>query len=88
MKYFYEENMICAVHQWLSHMVCGLQAGHAERADYTALTPLPLLPTVAQSAHPCLICEVTGQSHKCHAMFTKQGRRAAGSASSQTLGGD
>lgn len=80
--------MICAVHQWLSHMVCGLQAGHAERADYTALTPLPLLPTVAQSAHPCLICEVTGQSHKCHAMFTKQGRRAAGSASSQTLGGD
>lgn len=45
MKYFYQENMICAVHQWLSHMVCGLQAGHAERGDHTALTPLPLLPT-------------------------------------------
>lgn len=57
MKYFYEENKICAVHQWLSHTVCGLQAGHAERADYTALTPLPLL---ALGAHHCLICEVTG----------------------------
>lgn len=51
--------MICAVHQWLSHMVCGLQAGHAERADYTALTPLPLLPTLALGAHSCLICEMT-----------------------------
>lgn len=87
MKYFYEENMICAVHQWFSLMVCGLQAGHAERADCTALSPLPLLPTLALGAHPCLICEVAEHSQKCHGTFIKHGRAAAAFTSSQTQGG-